>query len=66
MTQDVDKRPHCERDTETEGHEGIVVTPEMIRVGVREFVMSDRRFESEDEIVTRIFLAMCGASAVVA
>ena len=36
----------------------IEITPEMVRVGVSEFVRFDERFESYEECVVRIFTAM--------
>jgi hypothetical protein len=41
----------------------IKVTPEMIKAGVSVFCAFDCRFESEDEIVKRIYLAMATTMA---
>ena len=49
------------RDCETP--EEIEITPEMVAAGVRAYFSRDSRFESEDEIVTNIFIAMTRAAA---
>ena len=42
----------------------IAVTEEMVSAGVREYCKSDERFQSDEEIVTNIFIAMKQASRV--
>jgi hypothetical protein len=41
----------------------IEVTPEMIEAGVAAYYGSDRRFDADDEIVTRIFKSMMKAKS---
>jgi hypothetical protein len=42
----------------------VSVTEEMVRAGVREYCKSDERFQSDEEIVTNIFIEMKQASHV--
>ena len=56
---------HCERD---QTHEGMrdefseaEITPEMLRAGRLALAEHDPRFDSDDEAVTRIFVAMLKA-----
>ena len=37
----------------------VEITEEMIRAGVEKFASYDPRFESREEVVQEIFLAMC-------
>jgi hypothetical protein len=54
MTHDVDESSHCERDTAAE----IEITEAMIEAGVAALASHDSRFESDEDAVMRIFMAM--------
>ena len=51
-----------EPENDTNSTDEIEITPEMIEAGVVAYYASDRRFDTEDEIVTRIFKAMVRAN----
>jgi hypothetical protein len=47
--------------TETEGHGEIEITEEMIKAGIDALLDFDRRYESDEDAVQRIFIAMISA-----
>jgi hypothetical protein len=44
--------------TEPKEHEGIEITEEMLEAGVAAYYQADRRFDSDDEVVTRLYRRM--------
>ena len=57
MTRDVDSRPHCERDKGAEDC-AIEITPEMVEAGAAALYGLDKRFYTDEEIVSGIYRAM--------
>jgi hypothetical protein len=53
----LDSATHCERDDDPENC-AIEITPEMIEAGVAQLLGFNRDFESEEDAVMRIYMAM--------
>jgi hypothetical protein len=58
MAQDVETPRIANATTELDGHDEIEITQEMTDAGVAAYYFSDRRFDTEDEIVNRIYESM--------
>jgi len=63
MAHDVEMAGIANATTELDEYDEIVVTPEMISAGIHEFVTGDPRYESNEELVERIYIAMVRCSS---
>jgi hypothetical protein len=61
MTHDIENPGIANATNESEEHEEIEITEEMIEAGIAKLMSWNHRFDSEEDAVTRIYLAMVKA-----